>query len=773
MADQIVITPASDLIEIQYFGNDAPLVELQGVGAPGPEGKQGKQGDKGKQGEPGEKGQPGNDGVITPALQALHDDTKKLRDETSGIKSDVVTVQQSVNQTAANVNRVATDVEAKRAATEGLRAATETLRDETRAARDETNTAKEKVVSLKEETSFARDAAQTASANAEQHELATARHEISSGKNADRSESAAVRAEEAADKASQFDPTVHVKIANNGSDFADPAAVRENIGAAEKLEVVSAAEAKAGTSTTPRNWTAERVKQAVADKAPLSSPAFKGAPTVPTAAPGTDTTQIANTAFVAAAIQEIVGMAPEDLDTLKEIADRIIAGEGEHETLLSLINDKADKNHKHGLADVTGLNEALLAKAPLAGPAFTGDPTVKTQATTDSSTRIASTKFVKSAIQAAGMASEGHKHSKSDVDGLVQDLLDVNAAINALDQNKAPLASPALTGKPTAPTPASGTSNTEIATAAFVTTALNNGLSGKAEKNHSHDIGGVDGLQSALDAKAQLSSPTFTGSPKTPTATAGTNNTQIASTAFVTAAIAKFSTSLAIDGVTGLSAALAAKLDKDAQAADSSLLDGKAAADTATGNTVVVRNANGDILMRYGTSQYLSMSHAATERNADTVFYSSTDGFIRKNTASGFKSSLALGIADIDSLQNELNKKANLASPKFTGTLNAATIVASGNITAYSDRRLKSEIETINGALNKVMLMRGVRFVMNGEYNVGVVAQEMRKVVPEVVHEGNDKRKTLSVSYGNLIGVLIEAMKELKAEVDQLKRGAA
>ena len=92
---------------------------------------------------------------------------------------------------------------------------------------------------------------------------------------------------------------------------------------------------------------------------------------------------------------------------------------------------------------------------------------------------------------------------------------------------------------------------------------------------------------------------------------------------------------------------------------------------------------------------------------------------------------------------------------------------AVGNVTAYSDRRLKSDIVTIPNALDTVSKLRGVNFTKDGEASTGVIAQEVQEVMPEVVHEGGEY---LSVAYGNLVGVLIEAVKELKAEVDALKK---
>ena len=93
--------------------------------------------------------------------------------------------------------------------------------------------------------------------------------------------------------------------------------------------------------------------------------------------------------------------------------------------------------------------------------------------------------------------------------------------------------------------------------------------------------------------------------------------------------------------------------------------------------------------------------------------------------------------------------------------------VASGDVTAYSDERLKTNIETIPNALEKVNALRGVTFDKDGERGLGVIAQEVEKVLPEVVLEGEEYK---SVAYGNIVGVLIEAVKELTKEVEDLKK---
>jgi hypothetical protein len=106
------------------------------------------------------------------------------------------------------------------------------------------------------------------------------------------------------------------------------------------------------------------------------------------------------------------------------------------------------------------------------------------------------------------------------------------------------------------------------------------------------------------------------------------------------------------------------------------------------------------------------------------------------------------------------------ANVTFAGTLASGAITSSGDVTAFSDMRIKHDIETIEGALDKVSDMRGVYFKRNnGEAGTGVIAQEIENILPEVVKDGEYK----SVAYGNMVGILIEAIKELKAEVEKLK----
>ena len=109
---------------------------------------------------------------------------------------------------------------------------------------------------------------------------------------------------------------------------------------------------------------------------------------------------------------------------------------------------------------------------------------------------------------------------------------------------------------------------------------------------------------------------------------------------------------------------------------------------------------------------------------------------------------------------NGLTANANdiIMSGSYTGTF-----TATGDLIAYSDERLKSNVKTLDGS--KVYDMRGVSFNKDGKKSSGVIAQEIEKVAPELVKDGEYK----GVAYGNISGYLIEAIKELKQEIEELK----
>lgn len=94
---------------------------------------------------------------------------------------------------------------------------------------------------------------------------------------------------------------------------------------------------------------------------------------------------------------------------------------------------------------------------------------------------------------------------------------------------------------------------------------------------------------------------------------------------------------------------------------------------------------------------------------------------------------------------------------------------ASNNVTAYSDERLKENIKTIEGALNRVNAMRGVTFTTkkDGAPGVGFIAQEIKPLIPEAVYE--DYAGYLHVAYGNITALLVNAINELTERVEKLE----
>ena len=102
----------------------------------------------------------------------------------------------------------------------------------------------------------------------------------------------------------------------------------------------------------------------------------------------------------------------------------------------------------------------------------------------------------------------------------------------------------------------------------------------------------------------------------------------------------------------------------------------------------------------------------------------------------------------------------------------SGNLTMAGNVTAFSDVRIKAEIETIDSALDKVIQLRGVTYIRTdkdapGGKQMGVIAQEMLEVIPEVVNQ--DASGMYNVSYGNLAGLFIEAIKEQQLQIEDLK----
>lgn len=98
-----------------------------------------------------------------------------------------------------------------------------------------------------------------------------------------------------------------------------------------------------------------------------------------------------------------------------------------------------------------------------------------------------------------------------------------------------------------------------------------------------------------------------------------------------------------------------------------------------------------------------------------------------------------------------------------TGAVNAASFMYT------SDRGLKKDINPINNSLQRILSLEGVEFKWkdSDDLNIGLIAQDVEKVFPEIVHTSNSGIK--SVEYGNIVAPLIEAIKEQQKQIDYLK----
>ena len=191
-------------------------------------------------------------------------------------------------------------------------------------------------------------------------------------------------------------------------------------------------------------------------------------------------------------------------------------------------------------SDVTTVADnisTISAKAPLASPALTGNPTAPTQSASDNSTKIATTAYVDNQVATENTIAEMDDVTITSIGD--NEILQYNNSTSKFE-NQTLAEAGILTGNQTITLSGdvSGSGTTSIAVTI-------------ADDSHNHTIANVDNLQTSLDAKAPLASPSLTGTPVAPTASGGTNTTQIATTAFVTSATSNkatkgFATAMAI-----------------------------------------------------------------------------------------------------------------------------------------------------------------------------------------------------------------------------------
>ena len=184
-----------------------------------------------------------------------------------------------------------------------------------------------------------------------------------------------------------------------------------------------------------------------------------------------------------------------------------------------------------------------------------------------------------------------------------------------------------------------------------------------------------------------------------------------------------------------------------------------------SGSDVTIAAPNGDLTIDVAGDIILDAGDAEIKLKDDGSqfgqLYQSSNNFYIQSSVSN------------KDMKFEVNDNTVITTALTLSGANAGAATFNDNVTAYSDARLKSDVKTIEGGLEKVSQLRGVTYIRDdnkdGGQRIGVIAQEVEKIIPQVVMTADDEMGTKSVDYGRITAVLIESIKELKAEIDELK----
>lgn len=484
-----------------------------------------------------------------------------------------------------------------------------------------------------------------------------------------------------------------------------------------------------------------------------SSPAFTGTPTAPTALSGTNTTQIATTAFVMAAL---VSPALTGIPTAPTAAANTNSAQiattafvlGQASSAAPLMDGAAAAGTGTTWSRTDHVHPVDTSRAPLASPTFTGTPAAPTATAGTNTTQIATTAFVTAAVVAS---TTGVSQWNGRTGAVTMNMADVTAAGGAA------LASPAFTGTPTAPTASPGTSTTQLATTAFVAAAISGSVAGVASWNTRTgavtltlaDVTGVGG--------APLASPVFTGAPTAPTLTAGDSSTGIATTAFVMAAVAQPATVAPLmDGVAAVGTSLLYARQDHKHPSDTTLAP--IASPTFTGAPAAPTPAPGNNTTALATTAFVTTAIAglsfapinsptftgvpsgptAAPGTATTQF--ATTAFCETNFAASsaipgpatvappMNGTAAVGTSTLYARQDHVHPTdttlAPLASPVFTGTPFAPTAIAGTSTTQLATTAF---VMAAIGALAAPPAPATVAPLMDGTAAVGTSALYARQ----------------------------------------------
>lgn len=297
-------------------------------------------------------------------------------------------------------------------------------------------------------------------------------------------------------------------------------------------------------------------------------------------------------------------------------------------------------------------------------------------------------------------------------------------------------------------------------------------------------------ITTAIDSKLPLSGGTVTGLTRF---TAGINSTSTATgTLIVTGGVGVSGNIYASNVYAALrgNADTASKLETARTIALSGGVTGTATAFQGTANiTIPVTEVNSAYLTGTinaarlsGTYNINISGNAATATTAGSI----TGFSSARNTSTNWLIYGSGGTEGVVEIGRYLDfHGSNTSTEDYTvrldgGTVGSTTLrltghfTATGNVAAYSDIRLKDNVKRIESALDKVQALNGVTFTRNdlvdkNKRYVGLIAQEVLSAVPEAVTVQGDANETLAVDYQGLVGLLVEAVKELAQQIKKQK----
>ena len=364
---------------------------------------------------------------------------------------------------------------------------------------------------------------------------------------------------------------------------------------------------------------------ATALKADIAGPTFTGTPAAPTASAGTNTTQLATTAFVTTAVANTIDAAPGALNTLNELAAALNDDASFSTTVTNLIN--ANETHIDNAVTLTGVAKDSTHLGTFTGATITDNQTIKASLQlletkveavqsdvdgneSDADTAIAANEtHIDNAVTLTGVAKDA-THLGTFTGSLISDSRTVKQALQEIETGIAAVQTDVDGNESDADT-AIAANETHIDNMATLTGVAKDETSlatftGSTISDSRTVKQALQEIETAVETKAAVAGPTFTGTPAAPTASAGTNTTQVATTAFVTTAISNL-----INGAPGA-------LDTLNEIADAIADDANVAANLTTLINARVESADGT---HTGTTQIalLKMSSGLVDAANDSA----------------------------------------------------------------------------------------------------------------------------------------------------------